>query len=63
MASTESQPARWNDDEIEREQRARAQRLQRDAERGIDENLEDGVKLIEFSRRFAAAFRSQLPSE
>jgi hypothetical protein len=57
MAFQEAEPAHWSDEEIERERRARAERLRRDAERGVDANLEDGVKLIEFSRRFAAAFR------
>ena len=62
MSPPDHEPARWTADEIRRDEAARAERLRRDAESGPDRNLDDGVRLIEFARRFAAAFRADQPS-
>lgn len=47
----------WTPEEIERNEQANKLRVAKDRKRGVDANLEDGVKLTHFANEFAAAFR------
>jgi hypothetical protein len=46
----------WTDEERRREERAAQERVQRDAARGVSENLRDAVAHTRFAQRFADAF-------
>jgi hypothetical protein len=54
---TEAEIAAWRAGDAERNERARIERLRRDGARSPSENLAEGLALIRFAGRLAAAPR------
>lgn len=57
MAGVQRQPVAWTRGEIEREERARAEEVRRNAAKGVGRNLEEALRMMRFGEAFHRAFR------